>query len=74
MSLQNCLKAALCAGVMIATTAPFQGAIAAVHTITIDDLKFSRTSLEINRGDSVRFVNQDSRKHAIYSLIPTDID
>ena len=31
-------------------------------------LEFSRDSLRIERGDTVRFINRDSRKHAIYSL------
>ncbi len=42
--------------------------MAAVHTVTIDGLKFSRSSLHIRPGDTVRFINRDDRKHTIYSL------
>ncbi len=73
MLLPNCLKSILCAGVLALSVAPFQGASAAVHTITIEGLKFSRDSLHIKRGDTVRFQNSDSAKHAIYSLSPGQV-
>ncbi len=73
MNVKDCLRLILFAGVLMASVAPFQGAMAAVHTITMEGLQFSRNSLHISPGDTVRFINQDDRKHTIYSLSPGQI-
>ncbi len=56
---------ALVAG--IAAAAPV-GAAADEHTVSIKGKTFSPTALRIRAGDTIRFVNEDTVTHDVYSL------
>lgn len=43
------------------------GAVAAEYTVTQKGKKFSPGTLDIKIGDTVKFVNDDKRRHNVYS-------
>ncbi len=53
----------------LVATAPID-AVAEEHTVSMKGKAFSPTALRIQPGDTIRFVNDDSVTHDIYSLTP----
>ncbi len=51
----------------LVATAPID-AVAEEHTVSMTGKAFSPTALRIQAGDTIRFVNDDSVTHDIYSL------
>ena len=66
-SYSSLLACALVAGAV--AIAP-SGAAAEEHTVTMKGRAFSPKALRIRAGDTVRFVNEDSVNHNVYSLTP----
>ncbi len=51
----------------LVVTAP-NDAVAEEHTVTMKGKSFSPSTLRIQSGDTIRFVNDDSVTHDIYSI------
>ncbi len=65
--ISSLLAFALVAGAV--ATVPVD-ATAEEHTVTMKGRSFSPTALRIRPGDTVRFVNDDSVVHNVYSMTP----
>ncbi len=46
------------------------GAAATEHTVSMKRNKFSPSTLHIQAGDTIEFVNRDKVSHVVYSLTP----
>lgn len=56
------------AAVAVAVAAAPAGAVADEYTVSMKGRSFSPTTLRIQTGDTIRFVNDDNVDHNVYSL------